>query len=511
MKKIDLNNVLLKNKLHFFLAGLLLLILAIFFYLKIVPSGQATYRFSWPDKFFSARSRFSDFRPGMRIKTDEKDFLRVVSDPVYFSVFSPRNFDRVKLQIKYFDNLSKETPIVELGLLKGGVNGSYELKPVQNKTIESLKYSWNRLVDEEGVLILQRDGNYTNKEEFWRDYEAGYLKNCAADVFSCTSFYNYPVETNYRLTSSATIFPLKINQPLRGEHRFLVYFNKGDWYLNFNFRDVFLNDRSQSIKVEIYSANNLLNSKVLDYERGAISGLAFDNEEKQGEVVGSLNFSGKEDQGSLYTVVVKADNNVIIEEIESSSNRLVFLNKIWPVYGDKNISFYTDASSLSLKTFETDSLGKFYFNNEEYYLDKTYSSLLARTAFSREIKEIRLENSGSLIELNGVISLSRERFFDPLPYKIDRQFSEDMGYSYLLTNYRSPKKSGNLKVAELDFDLSGALREKGKYDFVVSVPGLIDNTDYNNDLDSENYLGIKEIKLQFVGKSLWKKVKEVFK
>lgn len=511
MKKDDLDNRLFKNKLHIFLAGLFFLILAIFFYFKIVPCGNVSYHFSWPDNFFSSRSNFSEFRPGARIKADDKDYLKVISEPVYFSLFSPRNFDQAKVEITYFDNLSKETPIVELGLLKGGPSGSYELKPLQNKLIDSLKFSWSRIVDEDGLLILQKNKEYKNKEEFWQDFKRGDLKNCSADVFSCASFYNYPIETNYKLTSSATIFPLKITRALRGEHRFFVYFNKGDWYLNFDFRDLFLNDLNQDLKVEIFSENILVDSKVLNYERGDISKLAFDNNNKQGKIVGSLDFSGTEEKGALYTVVVKVDNNIIIEKTESSSNRLVFINKIWPVYGEKNLKLYTDTSFLSLKTFETDSLGRVYFNNEEHNLNKTYSDLLINTTFNKEVKELRLENSGSLIELNGVISLSQEKFFNPLPYKLDRFFSEDLGYSYLLTNYRSPKKEGDLKVAELSFDLAGVVREAGNYDFVISVPGLVHDSGYDGDYKSEKYLGIKKIKVKFIGKNLWQKLKEKYK
>ena len=105
-----------------------------------------------------------------------------------------------------------------------------------------------------------------------------------------------------------------------------------------------------------------------------------------------------------------------------------------------------------------------------------------------------------MIELNGFIALPDTKFFKALPEKMDRFFSASGSASYLLSNYKSPKKEKNYKVASLEFDLNSAYLNNNYYSFVISVPGL-ELTE-----GGENYLGIKEIKIEVEGRSLGEKI-----
>lgn len=512
MKITKLKNWPFHLKLRLVFGVFLLVILVVIFCLKIVPDGKTFYKKTWSNSFFSARGTLLDFRPGIRFDSKTKDYLKIIAEPIYFNFYAPRPFSKAKITIKYFDNLSKETPIIELGLLKGGLNGNYELKPLENKIIDELKFSWAKIVDDGETLILQREKIYNNELEFFADLSVGKLRNCAGGPLSCVVFYNYSYDYNYKAPLNNLNHSLKINQALRGEHQFFSYFNQGKWFLDFNFRDLNLSSGQEVVKINIYLADKLIESQSLNGLDLAPSNEGFNNENPQGETIGELRFAGLAEEGALYKVEIKASNDIVIENIESSSNQIVFINKLWPVYSD-GLKISTDANFLSVKTFETESLGVLFLNEEKFELDTTYSSLLLEAKNkAKYLNELSLEKSGALVELNGFIALAETKFFKPLPQKMDRFFSKDGGASYLLSNYKSPKKEKGYKVASLEFDLDSAYLEDNYYSFVISVPGLELSQNFNDEglpIESESYLGIKEIKIEVEGRSLSEKIKEV--
>ena len=75
--------------------------------------------------------------------------------------------------------------------------------------------------------------------------------------------------------------------------------------------------------------------------------------------------------------------------------------------------------------------------------------------------------------------------------------------TYILANYNNPKDLGNnLKQASVILNTQEAYREQGKYSFMISVPGL--------SLANSGNLLIKEVKIEFSGRSLIDKIKEKF-
>ena len=493
-------------KLRLIFGVLFLFILAIFFNFKLMPYGKASFSRSWPNSFFSSRSNIFDFRPGIRIENNKAETLKVLSDPVYFSVYAPRTLDKAKVSITYFDNLSSETPIVELGVLKGNALGNYELRPLQNKIIDNLKFSWSRIVDDGKNLILQRDYNYSSEEEFWIDFKDDQLKNCSGGIINCGVFYNYPLTIDYKLPSYTKIYPWRITQALRGEHRFFVYFDQGEWYLNLSFRDLNLKEGADDIRVDVFLDDKLITSQTINDSEVLGANNAFDNNNRQGEKIKPLLISGLADKAALYKVEIKVNDDIVIEEIESSSDRLVFINKLWPVY-QNNVSFFSNVNTVSFKNFETESLGEIYFAGESTILDRTYESVILQTVRTdSSLKEIRLEKSGIILELNGLISLKDDKFFNPNPSKLDRFFFLEDRASYLISSYVSPRKDGNFKTATVEFDLHDAYLVDNKYSFVISIPGLVLNT--NNEGNEDSYLGIKKIEFEVEAKNLWQKIKE---
>lgn len=508
-----LNQRSLKTKLRLILGFVLFLVFALFISFKVVPSGEISYTFSQKkaNNFFSSRGAFRDFRPGLRIDNEDKNSLKIISDPLYFRVFNPRHFNSARVTLKYEDNLSEASPIIELGLLKGEENGNYELKPLQNKILDSLDSLWHKIEGDKEWEIFQRQELYKNEADFWQDFNEDKIENCPKGVFNCTAFYNYELIREYNLPAPRVIKELEINQALRGAHQFFVYFRSGEWYLDLSFRQLNLKDISEKIEVKIFSGKELLIEKTLVPEGNVASEEAFNNDNRQGRVIDSLGFKADIEKDVLYRVEIMASDDVVIEQIKSSSDQIVFINSLWPVY-EKNVdSFFTEVNNVTLKTFETESLGVINFNGNIEKLDRTYHNLLLESKDKSErLKELSLENTGVLIELNGLISLNRDTFFQPRAKKLDRFFSSELDVSYVIANYNSPEQDGLNKVAVADFDLRGVNSDNGFYSFVISVPGLNLDPKIQDEEVRQNYLKIKEIRIDLKGKSLMDKIIEKF-
>lgn len=508
-----INQWSLKTKLRLIFGFVLFLVLTLFISFKIVPSGEITYTFSQKkaNNFFSAPGAFRDFRPGLRIDNKDKEALKIISEPLYFKVFSPRHFNSARVTLKYEDSLSEESPIIELGLLKGEENANYELKPLENKIIDSLSTTWHKIESEKDMAIFQQQDVYSNEADFWQDFNDDKLKNCPQGVFDCTAFYNHHLIRDYSLPPSRVIKDIEINQALRGAHQFFVYFRPGDWYLDLVFRQLALKDGLEKIEVKIFSGQELISEKSLMTEDVDTSAESFNNNIRQGSIIASLEFEASVKKDSLYRVEIMASDDVVIEQIRSSSDQIVFINSLWPVY-EKNVeSFFSKVNNITLKTFETESLGEINFNGERARLDRTYYNLsLESKDKSKGLKNLRLENTGVLIELNGLISLNKDSYFQPRAKKLDRFFSPETDASYVIANYKPPKQKDLDKVAVADFDLRGVNSDNGFYSFVLSIPGLNLDPRTQEAEANNNYLRVKEIKLDLKGKSLVDKIIEKF-
>lgn len=508
LKKIK--NQALKYRLRLIFVAIFLLLLALFLCFKFVPGGKISFSSNFSKSINLGRGFFADFRPGERIDFSQKESLVIISDPVYFSILSPRTFSKAKITIEYHDKLSSETPIVELGVLKDLSSQAYELKPIQNKILDKLRFSWKRLVDENALLVLQKEEIYNSSEKFFSDLDKNYLENCSTEALNCVAFYNHSLKRDYKLPAYTQTFPLTIRQALRGSHQFQVYFKDSKDNLKINFRNLNLDNLPGNINVRLYFQDELISSQILELKKDNFSGLSFDNNFRQGELIDELIFNDFFKEEGLYKFEIIANNNIVIEEIESSSDRLVFINKVWPVYELVYGDFWSNASSLNFKTFNTESLSKVKIDDEVIDISKTYKNFSGEVDNLLDLKNIKLEKSDIIIETRGFISINKDKFFNSEPRKIDRLFSPEKE-SFVVASYESPKNEDGLKTATVEFDLRGADFLNNKYSFVISIPGLEHDSGFGSELEYDNYLSIEKIKVEFSGKNILEKIKEIFK
>ncbi len=471
--------------------GLTIILLAgLFVYLKVVPNGTITYHRSWPRGLASGKGFIYDFKPGERLDSGS-EALKIIADPVYFSLYAPRAFDRAEVTIQYRDHLSSTSPVVEVGVLRDKLTGQCDLQPLQNDTVDKYRFSWPRLDDSAGRLILQAEKYYERLTDFEKDLEAGNLKNCPGGITACLATYNYPVATNFRLPDYASIVPTVITQPFRGAHQFYVYFKPGAWRLGFNFVDLNLDAATDPITVTVFSGTEQIATETLKDEQGAVSG---QREEK------SLIMSGQKAAG-LYRVEIKVSDDIVMSQLTSSSDKLSFINKVWPVSGSGKLTMFTDAPQLGVSTINPVSLGQISFGGRKFTLDKTYQPFSYRVAAG--INKIIIDEDDLVLENSGVFAFSSDGLVNPNTQKVDGNFQLSDNIKYIIAGYERPLEDNGLKTAQAVLNLKAAASDDNKYTFVISIPGL------NEIVGTDNYLEIEKISIRLQGKNIFQKIREL--
>jgi hypothetical protein len=485
------------SKLRLSLGVLLLGLILFFAYLKIVPGGHMIYQRDWPAGLKSGKGFIYDFKPAERL-IDDGQSLRIVADPVYFSLAAPRRFDRAKVTIRYYDHLGSTTPIIELGVLQDKVSGTYDLKPLANGILDNWRRRWPCLEDDNQRLILQADEYYATAADFDRDLAAGQLHGCPSGPASCVAVYDYPLTLDYRLPDAASSSPLVISQPLRGRHQFYVYFPAGSWHLDLAFTDLNQDKAADPITVKVYDGDRIVAAR-------SITDLNSDPTGDQAENK-SLILDGTAAHAGAYKVVVNISDDVIIASIRSSSDRLAFINNIWPVSGSGSLTLFTDASYLQAQTTNPANLSEIDFGGRTFSLTAPYRQFTF--AGGAGVKAIKLAKDDIVLSGNGVFALSRDGLIDPAPLKMDRFFAPGDSVRYIIASYQPPADDNGLKTASADFDLTTADRTDGQYTFLISVPGLegIATTAGTATTTPADFLSVKEIKIELNGKTLWQRI-----
>ncbi len=470
---------------------ILFIIILIFLYLKVVPFGHITYERDYTKSFRSGKGFILGFTPAERVDLKSSEAPRLIGDPVYFSVFTPRTFDKAKMTIVYRDNLALETPIVEAGVLVDNVVWRYDLQPVDNKALDYLMLKWNK-IEENGLVFLQKEKNYNSLAEWNKDFTSNNLKGCSGGAEKCLAVYNYSPDYNYQISNYRTGQPIVLDKPLRGAHQFYVYLNNEPLRLEFILADLNQDLKPAPININIYSGNTVIASGSLpDANLKPGSG---EVEEK------SLILQPKNLKPGVYKVEVKITDDMVIKKISSSVNHLSFINKIWPVSTTGALTLYTDSAYLQVKALNPASLQTINFGGEDFKVTEPYLQFDFKTSSLVKNKAVVLKKDNLVLENNGVFAWSTESLFNPSLAKVDRYFSVSTDANYIVANYKKPFTEEGIKTATVEFNLKDAYRENGKYSFMISIPGLKAEDNIDDSLE------IYQIKIELNGRTLWQKI-----
>lgn len=454
---------------------ILAVIIGWFGYMKIVPSGRIgyVYDFSRPNYFISKLS------PAERVKINKTE-TEIKGDPVYFSLKTPRRFERAKVTVKFKN--TTDSPIMEIGLLNNKDAWSYDLKPMQNKIIDQLSLAWPVVFGENGARLIEREKKYDTIGQF--------LDNLPPR--SEIALYSYSIKDKFLLNNYEAG---RENNPLdykfRGSYQFYTYIKKEELGYIFNFVDLNINSVDDPIEIKIYFDDDQVYSAHVDDKKSG------DSERQAVVKIADL-------PEGVYRFNIIANNDVITESIATKQSQFALINKIWLAEDSKeNLTLFTNSRSVSAQTINPASLGKIKIGEVFLDIKDTYKQFSLK-ALNQPAK-IELPKDDMIISGNGVFGLTGNGFFDPRFKNVDGNLDiNGEKINYVLTNYQAPVNSSGWQTAVAEFDLTRAYQENGEYQFLISIPSLKAEESVAGEII------IKEIKVDLTGTTLRQKFDKYF-
>jgi len=481
-----------KLKIRIFLWSILAAVIAVLLYLGIVPFGKISYvyRFDRTSEFIGALT------PKERVN-DAQYPNTMLGDPVYFTLHTPRSFDWALVHLRYkninHDNLAN--PIIELGPLVDKISWRYDLRPVENKLIDSMDLVWEKVTSGD-LVLLQKEKRFASVDDFLGALNEIDLAKVAV--------YNYNLETDYLLRDyKASTRNLVIDRAMRGAYQFYTYIDKENLNFDFEFGDLNKNRDSDPIEVRLFRNNELIETRQLE-DDGNRSDDGFENE------IRKLNFTVFDLETGVYKLELKANDDIVTEKIVTKQNKLAFVNGVrLHDVGNSDITIFTDSKKIQSKTIYPSSLQTIKIGNFELQLTETYKQFetsVVRATSTDELTKILLEKDGVFLNGNGVFSYTTESLINPSIKKIDNNIDvRNDGIEYVLARYQAPIVEDDWKTASVAVDLSSAYREKQRYSFLVSIPGL------KTDDGIDDGIIIDEVRIDLTGWSLVSRIKNLFK
>lgn len=440
-----------------------------FAYMKIIPTGKISYDydFSRPNYFISKLT------PADRLNLD-KSQTEIKGGPVYFSLKTPRRFERAKATVKFKN--TTDFPVIEIGLLNNKAAWSYDLKPLENKIIDQLSLVWPVVLAPNGVKLIEREKKYDTVEQFLGNLPA---KNEIA-------LYNYSLKNNFLLDRYE---PVKennlIDYKFRGAYQFYTYIKQEELDYVFNFTDLNTNpDKPSQIVIKVYSSDGLI------YSAGAVNNKA---------VIKIADLPE-----GVYRLSVIASDQIITNSLASRQSRFVLINKIWLAQGNKaRPVLFTNSRLVNAQTMNPASKGKIKIGDNFLDLKETYKQFSAKILSGTA--KIELPKDDIIISGDGVFSFTADGWFDPRFKSLDANLNiNGEKINYILTDYQTPASFDGWQTASAKFDLTRAYQEGGKYQFLISIPA------FKAEEPVSGQIIIKEIKVDLTGTELWQKLKQYF-
>ena len=404
--------------------------------------------------------------------------VTVKGDPVYFSVRPPRRFTRAKVTVKFKN--TTDSPVVELGLLNDKMAWNYELKPLQNKIIDQLSLVWPTVSGAAGARLIEREKKYNTVEQFLN----------SLPPTSEIALYDYILKTEFKLADYKPRPESRvIDYNWRGAYQFYTYIKNEALAYIFDFADLNLNQDSDPVRIKVYSQDGLI------YERRIA-----DDDASERQV--SLKITDLPE--GTYRVSFIANDDIITKKIISPQSQFALINKVWLADGNaKNLVLYTNSREVSAQTINPASLSEVKVGGRAINLNETHKQFSILTGNRPET--IALAKDDIIISGDGVFALAADSLVDPRLPNVDKNLEINQGkINYILTGYQGAKSADGWLSAAADFDLTKAYQENGKYQFLLSLPGLKAGEPAGGEAV------IKEIKVELTGTSLAEKIKKYF-
>ncbi len=484
-----MKNIPWRLKIRLILWSIITLTVFILVYLALVPLGQITYTYHQNgSELLGGKGFFGNFTPLDRVDT-KSDNLKIIGDSVYFSLFTPRRFEKAKLIMVYRGFNYESYPIIEAGVMVDPILRNYRLYPVSNYIIDRLSGEW-KTKNEAGVMLLQKEKKYGSVSDL--------LANPPQS--SELAFYNYQYNFPYQINGYQA-GNKNISLPdLRGAYQFYTYIDNERLNFSADFLDLNqnLDKNGDPIQIYVYGSSSKAIAEYSLPDDGDVS------DDGQVSAARNINISVPGLSRGVYKVEVKVNDDLVSQHISTTQTKIAFISHLW-LYNraSAEINIYTDGPFIKAKAMDPAGVGVVGLNADFFDIPETYQQYLMDFSSPKLVNQVKVSNPETVIETSGVFSFSDSALFNPDIKKLDVN-SNLNNLKYIVAKYTPPVNLGIWKKATVEMDISDVYREKGQTNFMISIPGL---------LTEKNTVGaeIKSLQIELTGKSLIEKIKEYVK
>jgi hypothetical protein len=387
----------------------------------------------------------------------------LLDSPLYLDVTPPSSFDSISMKVSY---INKGGSLLELGALASTIDEQFELRPADNRLLDQLP--WNRVVSGQ-LTLLERVHRYASIDEFIS----------RPPDMSRLAVYRTKVDMPYRLAGyQPSTAAREIEVSLRGRHRLLTYVQGEPLNFTFQVQDMNRQEGADPVIVSVYrfGEKEPFTRSILDDDGNT-------KDDQRSSKLRTVAVSVTGPAPGVYQIEFTASNDVFIRRIMTSNRKLVFADRIYlgdhVGYSDKTdpLTVYLDGQGLVARAAHLESLQTLSVEGKPLELGEPQTRYIRRLSAPGLVPVVSPRRD-VLLESDGLFALSKEDFFDPLPFTVD-EFTEasDLaarGIDFILTGYEPPETDGLVSEAQATFSVSGLARTAdGAYRFAVLAPDIV--------------------------------------
>jgi len=439
-------------------------LLAFLAYQAVAPEGSvsATSYLIKPAPFVS------EPKPSERLAVPVDDQLAgtvrpLVDSPLYLDVTPPSSFDSITETVRY---VNKGGTLLELGALASSIDDQFELRPADNRLLDSLQ--WNRVASGQ-LTLLERNHRYASIDEFFSD----------PPDLSHLAVYRAKTDVPYRPADHQPLTQVReIEVSLRGRHRLLTYVQGEPLNFSFQVQDMNRQEGADPVIVSVYK----LGEKE-PFTRSILEDDGNTKDDQRSSKLRTVAVSVTDPAAGTYQIEFTASNDIFIRRIMTSNRKLVFVERIYlgdhVGYSDvvNPLTVYVDGQGLVARAAHLESLQTLSVDGRPLVLGEPQTRYIRRLS-AVGLVPVTSPERDALLESDGLFALSQEDYFNPLPFTINEfTTAPDLsarGIDFILTSYEPPETDGAVSAAQATFEVDKLARTAdGAFRFAILAPDVI--------------------------------------
>jgi len=396
---------------------------------------------------------------------------KMLTDQVAFDLKVPyARWDKVEVKIRYQGDPEELLVGFNDPAIRDPANGHYAVKPIHNKSLNSL--DWSR-VESNHLTLFQWKRRFANINDFIANSGISLHNKDTAKQNIATYYYEFSQQP--KIETGKANDGAEVDASLRGSHIFYVYLKGVPLEFSFTKQDINWYEGADPLNVGVYSGARLVHSQSVPDDGDAASSYKTFKSQKIKVHVPNL-------KEGVCKVVLDCGMDVVIKGLKSRQKYLSFEGKLfladhelYRMEATRASTLYTNAKKLDAISWHKPALQTLQINNRQSLVlnkqNKSFSLSLTRgkSKIVTEKGDIILSSEG------GYFAFSEDSLFDPVPFKTVPYSKDLLPYNidYIMAGYTVPKRKGAWRTNSVILDLSGVKIKDNKLGFVLSSPGLV--------------------------------------